>query len=214
MPLYKFNRYVLFKHITFEDFCLIISVSSQVVLKWSTYHATFQHDAKSLLPYDGTSGLFGYDSTKFPIAVRSYSYKDFWNSIVKNVKIADILVDTLVFHIIPNTDIPSILSFTGTEQIQKYIDYSTMISMLEEKKLVSTIPSKYVLANDERRFILDGEEYEVDCLGSSMFTRLTNYIENLWNETFEPTLKNPSDSFNSSSENDTGVTTKVDEMSH
>jgi hypothetical protein len=65
------------------------------------------------------------------------------------------------------------------------IDYSKIITELENIGKIATFPSTNVLDTDERKFSFIGEkeQYEVDCLGTTLCNRLTHRVLNLWNET-------------------------------
>jgi len=61
-----------------------------------------------------------------------------------------------------------------------FIDYSQIITDLEQLGIVQTQPSTNQLATDKRRFQLRDINMEVDCLGLSAFNKLSQLMENMW----------------------------------
>jgi hypothetical protein len=69
-----------------------------------------------------------------------------------------------------------------TVQKEKIWNYSRIIDDLERHKLVTIFPSTMILATDPRKFILKNskEEYEVDCLGTTLCEDITEMVLSLW----------------------------------
>lgn len=70
-------------------------------------------------------------------------------------------------------------------------NYPSIISELEKKKLVVTKPTTTVLCSDPRKFtVVTGESisspvfYDVDCLGTSLYTEMSREVEKLYLESF------------------------------
>ena len=62
----------------------------------------------------------------------------------------------------------------------EYLDYSKTITQLEKAGLVQTKLSTLMMATDGRKFVYKGEEWEVDCLGTSLCQEVTDEIVALW----------------------------------
>ena len=68
------------------------------------------------------------------------------------------------------------------EKIRKVIDYSAMITDLYSRGKVKVRPSNNIMTVDGRKFkfIDDGEEWEVDALGTTMAIDISQRVTNEW----------------------------------
>jgi len=118
------------------------------------------------------------------VDIKDYTFEDFYSLIEKC---------TLVQIYEKDNDL-KLDNYFNNVNIEKYKDYSQTITDLEKENFVCTIPSKNIMSLDGRKFIILSksnekikvpnnymeEFYEVDLLGTSLFTDITEYIENLW----------------------------------
>jgi hypothetical protein len=69
--------------------------------------------------------------------------------------------------------------FTDNEYIY-YTDYSKLITVLEERKMIKTRETENLLATDLREFQFENEWYLVDILGTALFPKITQQIIDLY----------------------------------
>lgn len=179
----------------------ILSVSREVTLWWGGEYVVFYcpkfdddiEDAKaklgisapeeSIYPQSGSSSLLGD-----VVPLSSYNLEQFC-SLAKSSRSEKISATVYSDIMGGDLDFDSFRRFT----CKRYIDYSRTITELEKKLYVYVSPSENILTTDGRRFSLTekgnidgmfdeymGVTFEVDSLGTTFCSDITNLIELLY----------------------------------
>lgn len=185
------------KNLDEDDLLRIMEISKNIKLIWKEKYVIFKYakpeddefSLKGFYPYCGSWELIG----SF-IEVKTYTHKEFLEMYKSSDKMVAIDVDT--------SHLGTCDELFCSSEMQWYIDYSKLVSFLEEKKCLKTYLSENWLSVDGRKFKLRSiaagyvpslkeylnSWYEVDSLGTIMFCDLTKLLETLC-EYFQKSLK-------------------------
>ena len=166
---------------------------STIRIKWDKLYFDFGYEDELFHPVEGSYSLMRNSTTK--IKAKSYTCED----------LADLISTGTELIVIENNYIPydqeivgvtsSIHPYFDSVKINKYKDYSEIISDLGKRNIVDIICSVNTLSTDCRKFKIlpkaieihnpitqyyNSFYYEVDCLGCTLFDDLTTSLEKIW----------------------------------
>lgn len=180
-----------------EDLLHIVEMCKIIKLTWKDKHVEFNYakpeedpfSPKGFYPYSGSWEILGRD-----VPIQTYSTSQFLDLYKTS--------DTLIAVDADTSNVGTCNELFQTSEVKWYVDYSKIISYLEEKKLIRTCSSSNWLSVDGRKFKIKekalyhvpllkdyvNKYYEVDSLGTMVCSDLTSLIELLC-ETFQKSLK-------------------------
>lgn len=200
--LYKYTKFYisLTKHInlTKDDILNILHTESVNIIRllWGEEYVEFIFEDEKIYPIEGSTSIIGF-SPHHKVSPVQHNIDEFLELIKTCSK----------FILIPNDDktiSEECEKFFDVVRIHRVEDYSSMVTELEKYGYVETVRSTNIMAVDERKFmltekaysalnhlIIEGKDkkinilryaniaYEVDTLGTSLFSELTDIIIDL-----------------------------------
>lgn len=143
----------------------LIEEECEVKYKGKSYFIFNKRINNTFSPFQGT-----FEQLDF-LEARRYSDKEFLdmlNAYATSLKIKYIRD----INILPD-------NISSIEQ-DFFIDYSQIVTILEEKNKLHVLESKSFLVEDPRKFIVDDDEIDVDCLYISGYDSYRRYILDLY----------------------------------
>ncbi|MDB4769453.1 hypothetical protein OAG24_00660 [bacterium] len=160
----------------------ILELTNFIIVNWDCNFVRFEFDDDFVHPTEGCPKLLGGENAV--VCVMGYTPEEFTDLLKTATKVS--------------FNLKSFSEEIGKEfnmvKIKPVLDHKKTLEDLEIAGLISIRPSTNMLARDQRRFeftskcigivpgISDylGNEYEADCLRSSLCTGLTNVVICLW----------------------------------
>lgn len=171
--------------LTTEEIIAYASTAESIILSWDTdwetkEYVVFVYDRSSQLLYPSESPskqhLLAIDG---PVKPRAYSASEFKDLSEKAVHVRF----KYVTHINSPSPHPSMKFRTNYK-----VNYPHIITELAKLGIVETMSSTNVMAVDGRKFRLlnsyDDSIYEVDCLGTTLFRDMSEYVQRLYIQSF------------------------------
>lgn len=183
--------------LTEEDLLRIVEMCKIIKLTWKDKYVEFNYakpeedpfSPKGFYPYSGSWEILGTD-----VPIQTYSISQFLDLYKTSDELIAVDSDT--------SNVGICNELFQTSDVRWYVDYSRIISYLEEKRVIRTFASENWLSVDGRKFKIKekalyhvpllkdyvNEYYEVDSLGTMVCSDLTSLMELLC-ETLQKSLK-------------------------
>ena len=179
-----------------DDLFRIIEISKNIRLLWGDKYAEFKYakdpedksfPMKGFYPHTGSNDILGE-----VVKIKLYTSPEFLNLYTSSDFLVALDVDT--------SNVGACNELFSSSNVTWYTDYSQLVTYLENSKYLRTKQTENWLSVDGRKFKLNKKfvecvpqletysqtYYEVDSLGTSLFSELTKFMEILYEYVQKP----------------------------